>query len=378
MININLSNMIGANSSVQSESISTDTSSTWLDFMSEFKLEFENNGEISNKIDDVDEGMMLYNFIYTLYQRFNRHEDIGNLEELESIKNRFDSNINIETNNESILELDSTLLDSNIINEVTDYINNYMDEHKNALEKEELNKQFNLLVDKIKERLESYDKSKNDVAIYEKLDRIGAFNMSKIDDYNSSKNKDMDCLENILSSDDNNYTNSIVGFNKFNTAYNINVNVDIEQPVSEIRQEFISDDIVKAVKYIKSNDMESLNVKFNPRDLGEISISISKNNEESNLLITIDNDNVFDFVNKNIEDIKNHLKDTNIDIKDVFITVKSDNENLFSDNLNRGFNQESNFKQNKNNKFKKDNQEIIDDLTINDYNNDDENLNILI
>ena len=124
--------------------------------------------------------------------------------------------------------------------------------------------------------------------------------------------------------------------------------------------------------------MESLNVKFNPRDLGEISINISKNNEESNLLITIDNDNVFDFVNKNIEDIKNHLKDTNIDIKDVFITVKSDNENLFSDNLNRGFNQESNFKQNKNNKFKKDNQEIIDDLTINDYNNDDENLNILI
>ena len=252
-----------------------------------------------------------------------------------------------------------------------------MDEHKNALEKEELNKQFNLLVDKIKERLEAYDKSKNDVAIYEKLDSIGAFNMSKIDDYNSSKNKDMDCLENILACD-NNYTNSIVGFNKFNTAYNTNVNVDIEQPVSEIRQEFISDDIVKAVKYIKSNDMESLNVKFNPRDLGEISINISKNNEESNLLITIDNDNVFDFVNKNIEDIKNHLKDTNIDIKDVFITVKSDNENLFSDNLNRGFNQESNFKQNKNNKFKKDNQEIIDDLTINDYNNDDENLNILI
>ena len=379
MININLSNIIGASSLVQSESISTDTSSTCLDFMSEFKLEFENNGDISNKIDYVDEEMMLYNFIYALYQRFNIHEDIGNLEELESIKNRLDSNINIETNNESILELDSTLLDSNIINEVTDYINNYMDEHKNALEKEELNKQFNLLLDKIKERLEASDKLKNDVAIYEKLDGIGAFNMSKIDGYNSSKNNDMDCLENILlSSDDNNYTNSIVGFNKFNTAYNANINVDIEQPVSEIRQEFISDDIVKAVKYIKSNDMESLNVKFNPRDLGEISINISKNNEESNLLITIDNDNVFDFVNKNIEDIKNHLKDTNIDIKDVFITVKSDNENLFSDNLNRGFNQESNFKQNKNNKFKKDNQEIIDDSTINDYNNDDENLNILI
>ena len=39
MININLSNMIGASSSVQSEPISTDASSTCLDFMSELKLE---------------------------------------------------------------------------------------------------------------------------------------------------------------------------------------------------------------------------------------------------------------------------------------------------------------------------------------------------
>ena len=61
MININLSNMIGASSSVQSEPISTDASSTCLDFMSELKLELENNGDISNKTDDVDEGMMLYN-----------------------------------------------------------------------------------------------------------------------------------------------------------------------------------------------------------------------------------------------------------------------------------------------------------------------------
>ena len=398
MININLSNMIGASSSVQSEPISTDASSTCLDFMSELKLELENNGEISNKTDDVDEGMMLYNYIYELYQKFNIQEDIVDSEKLELDNTLLDSNdikevidyinnyiyelyqkFNIQEDivDSEKLELDNTLLDSNDIKEVIDYINNYIDEYKNISDKEELNKQFDLLVDKIKERLEAYEKSNNDIAIYEKLDSIGALNMSKIDDFNNSKNEDMDCLENILASD-NNYTNSIVGFNKFSTVYNTNVNVEIEQPVSEIRQEFISDDIVKAVKYIKSNDMESLNVKFNPKDLGEISINISKNNEESNLLITVDDNNVFDFVNKNIEDIKNHLKDTNIDIKDVFITVKSDNENLFSDNLNRGFNQESNFKQNKNNKSKKDNQEIIDDLTINDYNNDDENLNILI
>lgn len=369
MININQSNMIGTSNFTQNESTSTEGLATWLDFINQFELELENNGDISNKTEDVSEELILYNLIYSLYQKFNIQENI------------LDSNINVnlEANNDSTLELNNTLLDSNDFEEVIDYINNYIDEYKNVSDKEELNKQFNLLVDKIKERLETYDKSNNDVASYKNLDSIGAFNMSKIDGYNSSKNenKDIDCLENIISSDDNNYINSIGGFNKFNTVYNTNINNDIGQPVSEIRQEFISDDIVKTVKYIKSNDMESLNVKFNPRDLGEISINISKNNEESNLLITVDNDNVFDIVNENIQDIKNHLKDINIDIKDIVIAVNSNDENLFSDNLNRGFNQESNFKKGKNNSYKKDNEESIDDATINEYSNDD-NLNILI
>ena len=381
MINIKLNNMIGTSSSVQSESISTDTSSTWSDFISEFRLGLENNGDISNKTEGVDEDLILYNLIYNLYQKFNIQKDIGNSIQLESIKNILNSDINVdlEANNESILELNNTLLNSNDIKDIIDYINSNIDEYKNVSDKDELNNQFNLLVDKIKERLEAYDKL-NNVANYKNLDSIGAFNMSKIDDYNNSKNenKDIDCLENILSSDENSYTNSIGVFNKFNTVYNTNVNTYIEQPVSEIRQEFISDDIVKAVKYIKSNDMESLNVKFNPRDLGEISINISKNNEESNLLITVDSDNVFDMVNENIQDIRNHLKDINIDVKDVVIAVKSNDENLFSDNFNRGFNQERNFKQGKNNNYVKDNEESMDDVIINEYSNDNDNLNILI
>jgi len=381
MINIKLNNMIGTSSSVQSESISTDTSSTWSDFISEFRLGLENNGDISNKTEGVDEDLILYNFIYTLYQKLNTQEDIGNSIQLESIKNILNSDINVdlEANNESILELNNTLLNSNDIKDIIDYINSNIDEYKNVSDKDELKNQFNLLVDKIKERLEAYDKL-NNVANYKNLDSIGAFNMSKIDDYNNSKNenKDIDCLENILSSDENSYTNSIGVFNKFNTVYNTNVNTYIEQPVSEIRQEFIADDIVKAVKYIKSNDMESLNVKFNPRDLGEISINISKNNEESNLLITVDSDNVFDMVNENIQDIRNHLKDINIDVKDVIIAVKSNDENLFSDNFNRGFNQERNFKQSKNNNYTKDNDDSIDDVSINEYSNDNDNLNILI
>jgi len=375
MININLGNIIGATTSIQGESTSTDSLSTWSDFIGEFELSLENNGDISNKTEGVDEDLILYNFIYTLYQKLNIQENIGS--EVLDINMNLDDNSDL---NELLpIEVNEEVLQQNSLQDILDFINNYTNENKDILEKNTFDENINLIVNKIKEHINKSDDF-NKVTNFEKLDSIGAYNMSKIDDYTNLKNedKDIDCLENILSSDDNNYTGVINGFNKFNTIYNTNTNNSIEQPVSEIRQEFIVDDLVKAVDYIKSNDMESLNVKFNPKDLGEISINISKNDEESNLLIMVDNDNAFDIVNRNIEDIKNHLKESNINLNDVVVTVKSNDENLLSDSLNRGFNKESNFNQGKNNKYKKDNQESIEDITISNQDSNDDNLNILI
>lgn len=389
MININLSNSIGSNNSPQSESIGTDSSSVWSDFMSEFELQFEDNGTTSNKTDIIDDEFILYNVIYTIYEQFNMKGNIENInqletaknimqdefttEELENIKNALDSYLNLENNSESKQELNDLLLESKEIKNIVDYI----DEYNNTSTKDGSNKESNLLVDKIINELKSFGKSNDDIdSTYKKLDGIGVLNMSKIDTISNSKgkNSDIDCLEKIASSNDNSYSNSIFGFNKFNTVYNTSVNTDIEKVITEVRQEFISDDIVKAVKYIKSNGMEELNVKFNPKDLGEISINVLKDNDGSNLLITVDSDNVLDLVNNNIEDIKNHLKDTNINVKDVVIAVKQDEENMFSDNLNQHFNKEQSYKQNKN---KKDSNETIEEIAINDYKND-ENLNILI
>ena len=46
MISINLGNIIGATTSIQGESTSTDSLSTWSDFIGEFELSLENNGDI--------------------------------------------------------------------------------------------------------------------------------------------------------------------------------------------------------------------------------------------------------------------------------------------------------------------------------------------
>ena len=391
MININLSNMVGDSSLSQSKSVSSDSLSTSKDFISEFKLEDENSGTNTNNKEDVDESLILYNLIYTLYEKFNIAEKIDSLTDLENIKSSLNSKLNLNEveNTKNILDAIENLhtssesnysleLNNNDMKEIINNINYLINEGRNNSNK--INESLNSLIDKIKNQIKDLDKSSQEDSMYENLDTVGILNQSKIDEYKSSKgtSNDLEYLENIVSADDNSYINSFVGINEFNTVYRNSTSNDIPQPVTEIRQEFITEDIIKSVKYMKNSDLEELNVKLNPRNLGEISIKLSKNKEHSNLLITVDDNNILDLVNKNIEDIKKHLNDTDINIKDIVINVKSENENLFSDNLNKEFNQDRRFNQNNSNKNKKNNNQIIEELHNSEHNKDDDNLNILI
>ena len=391
MININLSNMVGDSSLSQSKSVSSDSLSTFKDFISEFKLEDENSGTNTNNKEDVDESLILYNLIYTLYEKFNIAEKIDSLTDLENIKSSLNSKLNLNEveNTKNILDAIENLhtssesnysleLNNNDMKEIINNINYLINEGRNNSNK--INESLNSLIDKIKNQIKDLDKSSQEDSMYENLDTVGILNQSKIDEYKSSKgtSNDIEYLENIVLADDNSYINSFVGINEFNTVYRNSTSNDIPQPVTEIRQEFITEDIIKSVKYMKNSDLEELNVKLNPRNLGEISIKLSKNKEHSNLLITVDDNNILDLVNKNIEDIKKHLNDTDINIKDIVINVKSENENLFSDNLNKEFNQDRRFNQNNSNKNKKNNNQIIEELHNSEHNKDDDNLNILI
>lgn len=391
MININLSNMVGDSSLSQSKSVSSDSLSTFKDFISEFKLEDENSGTNTNNKEDVDESLILYNLIYILYEKFNIAEKIDSLTDLENIKSSLNSKLNLNEveNTKNILDAIENLhtssesnysleLNNNDMKEIINNINYLINEGRNNSNK--INESLNSLIDKIKNQIKDLDKSSQEDSMYENLDTVGILNQSKIDEYKSSKgtSNDLEYLENIVSADDNSYINSFVGINEFNTVYRNSTSNDIPQPVTEIRQEFITEDIIKSVKYMKNSDLEELNVKLNPRNLGEISIKLSKNKEHSNLLITVDDNNILDLVNKNIEDIKKHLNDTDINIKDIVINVKSENENLFSDNLNKEFNQDRRFNQNNSNKNKKNNNQIIEELHNSEHNKDDDNLNILI
>lgn len=425
MININLGNMLGAGRSIQSETSSSNIISPFHNFMSEFKLDNEKNGQKSTKIEGVDDELMLYNLICNLYQSLNTNQNIENKDDLQSIKNLLDSKtnlnelmniksiFNLKNNSEKLINGDSKLIfernsnqvnnlkniskansSSNIeldnkftlvgddksldLNAIKEILNNISKNKKNINENK-VDKGLDSLINKIKDTIQTLENSKSETITHGKLDTVGVLNMSKLDDCKSANDDSQDIhrLENIASSNDNSYVSLLASNNKLNTLYNNNVSNEITQPPTEIRQGFISEDILKCVKYMKSSDIEELSIKLNPRNLGEMIIKLSKTEKDSNLVITVQDKNVLDFVNNNIDDIKNHLKDVNVKINDVFVNVKQDDKNMFSDNLNQGFNKEQSFKQNKNSKYKNSN-EIVDNLSINDTKDEDDNFNILI
>lgn len=121
----------------------------------------------------------------------------------------------------------------------------------------------------------------------------------------------------------------------------------IAQPM-EVRQGYVTEDVLQAVKYLNNKGIEELNIKMNPRDLGEINIKLLKSEGESKLIIKIDNKETFNLINSNISDIENHLNNLNIKVKEVLVQIKSDNQNDFSGNLNQQFNKNNSNRQRRN------------------------------
>ncbi|WP_042275351.1 flagellar hook-length control protein FliK [[Clostridium] dakarense] len=290
--------------------------------------------------------------------------------------------------------------------EVLDKLNKLLDEVKSdknfsidVKSLQEKHKQFNLIKESLKELDTTLDtKNKNltgksnnesmglDVkAELYKLEAYDQFEVSSL--YNkknilkssidsNSNDEDLKTLENILDKGDKN--SFIVPSSNLHSS-NLNIAKDTnlsEMPVSNIRQEFISEDVIKAIKYLKSNNMEEINIKISPRELGDMTIKLVKSPEETKVLITISKDDVFELLHKNTHDIVKHLTDANIKIKDVTVDIKSNNDKFFSDNLNQEFSRKNQENKKRRNKYETASVKEIE--TTKEDKIDEDNINILI
>lgn len=220
----------------------------------------------------------------------------------------------------------------------------------------------------------------NKIFGYKQLEVSSLSNKANIVENNSSnldkKDKDLSTLESILDGNDENKFMFLNNNLSVGTSQISQQSTSKEVAISNVRQEFIGEDVVKTIKYLKSNGIEEIKIKISPRELGDMTIKLIKNHEETKVLITLSKEDSFDMVNKNIGDITKHLGDMNIKIKEVSVEVKTDNQKFFSDNLNQEFDKKN--KENKKKRTKYGNIGIENIEEIKEKDRLDENINILI
>lgn len=264
------------------------------------------------------------------------------------------------------LSKDNNLENKNIINKALDNLDLENKPEDNIQVENLENNSLNKANEEIKKE-NAYEELENSVLI-NKNNIIKNTNVERND-------KDLNILESVL---DNNDNNSFINLNNINSnASSIVTKEDVNQiNASNIRQEFMEEDIIKNIKYMKSNGLEEIKIKLTPKELGDMTIKLIKNLEETKVHIIIDKDDVFNLVNKNVNDISKHLKSLDINVKEISVDIKSNNEKFFSDNLNQEFNKRNQQNKKQRNRFVNIEVEPIEELKEGKIL--ESNLNILI
>lgn len=302
------------------------------------KIDINSNNEKQNQlIDSINDEFLEnvdLNFNVDFKTIFNKKKD----EDLIGL----DKVINLDNN------LSDDLKSDKMSKKTGEKIDNIL---KNVSLEDSKNKEVNLesISSKVtsdqKNMIDELDNQVKSLKSYEELNVSTNSNKSNVLDLKpKEEDKDLNVLENILDKNANVF--SQVSNKTFIQESNANKNV----PTVTIRANQMADDFIKMVKYLKNNNIEEIKVNINPKELGDMTIKLMKDSEATKVFINVSKEDTFHMLSKNIGDINKHLFDLGIKSKDVVVTMKSNGENFFSDNLNQQFNKrEESRKQKRNN-----------------------------
>ena len=129
--------------------------------------------------------------------------------------------------------------------------------------------------------------------------------------------------------------------------------------ISEVKpvafsRETVATDVVSNVKYMVKNQVEQLTVKIYPKELGEITIKIISEDGIMKADIKSTSKETYTLLNSNMEEIKKHLSNESLIIKEVNIGLYEDTTYYSG----QGFSNEFNDERNKENYFVEDNDSI--------------------
>lgn len=181
-------------------------------------------------------------------------------------------------------------------------------------------------------------------------------------------------IDNVLEiKPNNNLDKNVVNSNITSIENNNLNNISNDNRTIIVRREFIKNDVVKGINYLKNHKLEKINVIMNPKELGTMKISVIKTLDKSNYLINVTNKDTLIMIKDNLNEIKNHLINMNLDSRDVSVEVKLGNfENSFNEDNNRQSN-ENNREEKREKTFIKENDSELENTFV-----EDTNINLLI
>ena len=144
------------------------------------------------------------------------------------------------------------------------------------------------------------------------------------------------------------------------TQINLNSKNDVASSlISEVKpvavsRETVATDVVSNVNYMVKNQVEQLTVKIYPKELGEITIKIISEDGIMKADIKSTSKETYTLLNSNMEEIKKHLSNESLIIKEVNIGLYEDTTYYSG----QGFSNEFNDERNKENYFVEDNDSI--------------------
>ncbi|MBN1034654.1 flagellar hook-length control protein FliK [Clostridium botulinum] len=177
-------------------------------------------------------------------------------------------------------------------------------------------------------------------------------------------------------SDEDDFLNKLLNNNKDDSVLNkINLlssrneinsnNVAASTESVTINKATMGDDLIKNVKLMITNSMKELTVKINPKDLGQVTISLIQENGIMKANIKANSKETFELLSQNLVEMKKAIGEQNIKVADVNVELYQEDTTFFKDEgFGRGLAKE-NQKQNSNNgeTSEIDSIELEDDVT---------------
>ncbi|MGL4847504.1 MAG: flagellar hook-length control protein FliK [Clostridium sp.] len=262
-------------------------------------------------------------------------DEVKILEKLLGANNEFKKSL------DGLIKIDKEFKDKGILlKDVIGNLENILiktdDKEGNENFNENLNKKpFDFLVE---------NKKEEKVVVEKEVEALGK--LVQVDEEKEEK-----VLGKILEVDDEKISST--SFNKRLEALNKEEKIN-DGPI--LRKSNINTDLVRSIKFINRESLKELTVKVYPRDLGEIVISVLKEDEVMKATVKANLKETYNLISQNVSEIKKLLEENGLKVSDLDIALNEDT--TFFNGRDSEEKRKEEFKEGKNIFFEEDEVEI--------------------